>query len=265
VPDPATLAEAFASRHIPFEAAFNFRDVGGYATERGGRVRRGRLFRAGALHRMSAADAERARRLRIVSVIDLRRPDERAAVPLGPLVDGGARHHAIDVIPEGGSAILDARYGAGISGPRYVGYLELGAARFAEALRLLAEPATLPAVVHCSAGKDRTGTLVAVLLELLGVARDDVIADYAMSNLDVDRQLGWARAAGALRDDGNREGVDPSEALRRSLLVPVEAIEHFLDHLDRAYGSVAGFAEWIGVDARTVAALRASLVDGTGA
>jgi protein tyrosine/serine phosphatase len=269
VPDPVPTPDDFARRHVEFEACFNFRDVGGYPAADGRTVRWGRLYRSGALHRMTAADVERARALGIATMIDLRRPDEIAAAGgAGPLVESGVRHVPVAVIPDGGSEVLDARYGAGISGPRYVGYLEVGGERYADAVRLLAGPETYPAVVHCSAGKDRTGTTVALVLEAVGVPREIVVADFALTNRDVDRQFAWMRATGLIGEDRLREGADGvpgPEGLRRSLGVPVEAIEYFLAHLDREFGSPRGYLEHIGIDDATVAALRDHLTEPAGA
>ncbi len=164
--------------------------------------------------------------------------------------------------------MLDARFGPGISGPRYVGYLDLGAPRFADAIRLLADPATYPAVVHCSAGKDRTGTTVAMVLDALGVPRETVIADFALTNRDVDRQFAWMRATGLIGEDRLREGahgVPGADAFRQSLGVPVGAIEHFLAHLDREFGSVRGYLAHLGIDEATMSALRDQLTEPAGA
>jgi protein-tyrosine phosphatase len=259
----AAPADDFATRHVDFEACFNFRDVGGYPAADGRAVRWGRLYRSGSPHRMTAADVARAQDLHLTTLIDLRRPDEIAAGGgAGPLVDAGSRHVPVPVLPDGFSEVLDERYGPGIQGPRYVGYLEVGGPRYAEAFRLLADPATYPAVVYCSAGKDRTGTTVALVLEALGVPRDVVVADYALTNRDVDRQFDWLRAAGIASEDRLREGafgVPGAEAFRRSLGVPTDAIEYFLRHLDREFGSVRGYLAQIGVDGATLAALRDQL------
>lgn len=253
----------FAARHVPFEAWFNVRDVGGYPAAGGRVVRSGRLYRGGAPRWLTPADVERARALGLATLIDLRRPDEVAAGGgAGPLAAAGVRHVPVPVIPDGGSDVLDARFGPGISGPRYVGYLDVGGDRYAEAFRLLADSDTYPAVIHCTSGKDRTGTAVAMLLEALGVPRDVVVADFALTNRDVDRQFAWMRASGVVDEDRLREGADGvpgADAFRASLGVPVEAIEYFLDALDREYGSVAGYLERIGIGDETVADLREQL------
>ncbi|MPZ98264.1 MAG: hypothetical protein GEU80_02820 [Dehalococcoidia bacterium] len=250
----------FAQRHVPFEACFNFRDIGGHVAADGRHVRWGRYFRSGALHDMTAADGQRAAGLGIASVLDLRRPEELAEAR-GPLLDGdGVRYYHVPILPEGSSELLDARYGRGISGPRYVGYLEYGAERFVEALRLLADESNYPAVVHCRAGKDRTGTLTALVLDILGVDRETIVADYALTNIDVDRGLEWLVANGRVAEERARDAA-AREDLRRSMDVPLDAIEVFMDHMQAEYGGAAGFAEAHGVPGSTLDALRANLLE----
>jgi protein-tyrosine phosphatase len=253
-------ADDFALRHIPLEACFNFRDVGGYAAADGRRVRWGRLYRAGTLHRMTPADIERTCGLGISTVIDLRRPDEAEAAHAAWLAERGIRHVPLPVLPTGASEVLDERFGRGISPPRYVGYLDWAGPRFAEAIEMLAAPEVYPAVVHCSAGKDRTGTLVALVLDLLGVEHETIVRDYELTNREVERQFRWLLESGRLPED--RRG-DP-EGFRRDLGVPVEAIEHFLGELRREHGSVEAYVRSQGVSGSTIEGLREQLLEDHG-
>jgi protein-tyrosine phosphatase len=234
------LVDDYASRHIPFERCFNFRDVGGYPTGHGDVVQWGRYFRAGAPHRMSAEDLERCRALSIASVIDLRRPDElRASGGRPPIADPPVQYHTLPVVPEGGSDLLNERYGHGISGRRYFGYLQTGPEYFRRAFEVLTDPGSYPVLVHCTAGKDRTGVLTALVLSMAGVPRPVIEADFVLTNRDVERQIARMRAEGRIP-----EGGDVPE-----LGVPDRAIADFLDIVEREYGSPAGYVESLGMDA----------------
>lgn len=250
------VEDDFVRRHVPFERCFNFRDVGGYATADGRVVRWGRYFRAGTPHRMTSGDLDRARQLRLASVIDLRRPDElRASAGRPPLADPPVQYHQLPVVPEGGSDLLNERYGHGISGARYFGYLEAGPEYFRRAFEVLADPASYPALVHCTAGKDRTGVLTALVLDLLGVPRPVVEADFALTNRDVQRQVERMRADGRIPEGGDVPDLG----------VPEQAIGDFLDLLQREYGSAAGYVESLGLDVgMTAAALSDALLEEPG-
>jgi protein-tyrosine phosphatase len=250
VADEATQDD-FALRHVPFEACFNFRDVGGYETRDGKRVRWARLYRAGGLQSMTPADIERCCGLGVATVIDLRRPDEVAAWPSAWLDERGIRHLPAPLLPSGSSERLDERFGRGVSSGRYIGYLEYAGPRLAQALEWLAQPETYPAVVHCAAGKDRTGVLVAIVLDLLGVDHETVVADYALTNRDVDRVHRWLVA----------NGLIPADDPRSDLLAPVEAIEAFLAHLLEEHGSVEAYVRSLGVAGETLEGLREQLLE----
>src|SRR5579859_6412456 len=151
-------------RSFPFEAVFNFRDLGGYATRDGRMVRWRTLFRADGLNRLTEEEAEQLRGLGIVTVIDLRTVEELAR-GRAPERLAGAFHHLpmFDVVPDW-SAEPDVASPTFLA-DRYVEMLESGRDAVARALQVLADPSSLPAVFHCAAGKDRTGIVAAVVLE----------------------------------------------------------------------------------------------------
>jgi len=121
------MIEDYSERHHAFDGCFNFRDIGGYPTKDGRRVAWGRYFRAGRQDRMTDADIAAAKQLNIATQIDLRRPDEAQEQGTGPLPQLGARYINLPVIPEGGSEKLSKLVGdTGISGKRYLGYLDFG-------------------------------------------------------------------------------------------------------------------------------------------
>ncbi|PZC43282.1 MAG: Protein tyrosine/serine phosphatase/Protein tyrosine/serine phosphatase [Chloroflexi bacterium] len=230
-------------RHLPYDSVFNFRDIGGYATGDGRTIRWRRLFRAGALHTMSASEARHAHeQLGVRGILDLRRPDEIASEgeDLGPLVARVDWRQNFSVIPmpdDPGpglpgpvSQTLDEAYGRGPSGPRYAAYLERGASQLTSALRLLSQAETYPAVVHCTAGKDRTGVVCALVMNLLGVDDATIVEDYALSNLSTQRLL-------AMRDVRPEKGED----VQGIYGAPPEAMRVFLVRLRESYGGARGY------------------------
>jgi protein-tyrosine phosphatase len=98
-------------------------------------------------------------------------------------------------------------------------------------LEVIGASGDLPLLFHCHAGKDRTGIVAAVVLSLLGVARDDVVADFALTNLATERYLaGWA---------GLGRPIPKWSGFARA---PADAMRMFLDGIDERYGSVRDYA-----------------------
>jgi protein-tyrosine phosphatase len=226
-------------RHLPYDSVFNFRDIGGYRTAQGRTIRWRRLFRAGALHTMSEADAIHAHEAlgaRVAwrenfSVIPM--PDDPGPGLPGPV-----------------SQLLDEAYGRGPSGPRYGAYLERGASQLRGAVRALTRAETYPAVVHCSAGKDRTGVVCALVMNVLGVDDDTIVQDYALSNLSTAKLL-------AMRD----VEVAPGEDVQRLYGAPPDAMADFLLHLRNTYGDARGYLRQQGLTDDELDRLASILLD----
>jgi len=245
------MIDDYAQRHIPFEGCFNFRDIGGYPAADGRTVRWGRYFRGGRQDRMSERDRTRLKALGITTQVDLRRPDEVGEQGRGPLETLGARYHNIPVIPEGGTDHLSRLVGdTAISGRRYLGYLEFGAEPWIRIFNLLADPDHQPLLVHCTAGKDRTGVATAFLLSVLGVERVWIEADYVLTNHEVARQMEFVE-----RTNGLPAGMDRA-SLMHAAGVPENAIGEFLDGLVERWGGATGYLRSIGVGDATLEAVR---------
>ena len=254
-------------RWIDLEGAANVRDVGGLPTVDGRTTRPGVLLRADNLQGLTEADVARLTdELHVRTVLDLRTTGELHQEGEGPLRATSVVHHHVPLIPElegePDEAEIDRavphrpdRAGATPTDMTgyYVGYLEDAPANLARALRVLADPGTGTALVHCAAGKDRTGVVVAVALSLAGVHREAVVADYVASADRIDGVL--ARLQSSVT-------YGPSLADVTADLITPEAgsMERFLEHVDRAYGGPHGLAMSIGVDEETVARLSARLV-----
>jgi protein-tyrosine phosphatase len=177
-------------RLIPLTGAFNFRDLGGYPARDGRRTRWGRLFRSDTLHELTVADVEVLRSLGLATVIDLRTSRELDHTGRGPLGSEPIVYRHLSVIPEGDLSVVREGEGEAVGAParpgeelgeRYLWYLDTGRSALVDALMLVTEPANLPLVFHCAAGKDRTGVLAALVLDIVGVDPEVIVDDYLIT------------------------------------------------------------------------------------
>ena len=161
-------------RHLPLDGTRNVRDVGGYPTADGRQTRWRTLLRSDELTRLPAHAVDELRELGLRQVIDLRWPDELELSPNVFAADPAVRYRHIALLVD------DPTPHSGLAG-MYRHVLDERLPQLVEVVRALLEPAGLPAVIGCAAGKDRTGITIAVLLSLSGVADELIIEDYAMS------------------------------------------------------------------------------------
>ncbi|MEO3974875.1 tyrosine-protein phosphatase [Streptomyces sp. CAU 1734] len=245
-------------RFREIDGCFNFRDLGGYRAGDGWTVPWRRLYRADGLHRFSAGGRAAFGALGIVSVLDLRTGDEAGQCPWTP-PDGwpGRRSHLplLAGVPDWSGGDPGELNRDDFAAGHYLHIAEEGAAELGRAVRLLAEPGALPAVFHCSAGKDRTGVLAALVLRLLGVPAGAVADDYALSERATAR---WeASVAGGVPDDTLSTWATVPPSLLRS---DRETMLAFLRGIDERYGSVAGWAAArLGIGAADAERLRRAL------
>jgi protein-tyrosine phosphatase len=260
------------STHRPVGATANLRDLGGIPADPGLVVAPGQVYRAEALVEPGVtplctswepAHTEAYRALGVRTVVDLRSRGEMERAGSAWPAATGADYVAIP-IEEGGEGdtdyVREIRTGerSAFTASDMAGYYTLTLRRradeFGSALRMLADTARLPVLVHCAAGKDRTGLLVALLLEVLGVRREHVVADYALTGV---LRPGRVQAYAHLF-----EGVDVDLAEVALLFdSPAEAMAAALAGLDAEFGSVAGFlVDRCGVARSGIEALRATLL-----
>ncbi|MFC7547557.1 tyrosine-protein phosphatase [Plantactinospora sp. GCM10030261] len=234
-----------------FTECFNFRDVGGRTGLDGRLVRTGRLYRSDSLHRLSA-DWDAFRALGIRTVIDLRRPTEVTRDGRVPHHDGLTYRHIHPEHREWSETPYDDRHDlARYLADRYLDLAETGTAGIGAALGVIADADSAPAVVHCFAGKDRTGVVCALTLSLLGVDEAEIAADYALSTVASQRYTDWARAA----------QPDAVELPPPFLASPAETMAMFLDGLRHRHGSVEGYVRATGLSAGQIDDLRGHLLD----
>ena len=238
-------------RSLTFSASYNFRDVGGYAGLGGRRVTWRRMFRADSLHRLKGADLEAFHALGVRTVVDLRRPfevEEHGRVPhsegleyrnlVVEHVDWETVEHPADLPHERWLA------------DRYLNFAEDGRAGLAAALSVIADPAAAPVVVHCMAGKDRTGVVCALTLSLLGVSDADIAQDYALTEA----------AMASLTAYLLRTKPEVVQDKYHMFDCPQDAMLLFLADLRERHGSVEKYVREIGISTGQLAALREHLL-----
>jgi protein-tyrosine phosphatase len=231
-------------RIIPLQGGINFRDIGGYTAAGGRRVRWNCLFRSGTIHLLTADDRERLESLGIRAAIDLRSNRERQELPHGLIGDADVLYWAHDHDHVGGDLmkmlLRDPNSEAAHLRDAMVQLYRELPYHFTEAYRQLfssVSAGALPLVFNCAAGKDRTGVAAALLLSVLGVAWDDVMADYLLTESvvpDIIRMFGGTKMGGILRRLGPQVSaplfcVDRAylDAMRQSIMIRSGSMENY--------------------------------------
>ncbi|MFG2728973.1 tyrosine-protein phosphatase [Streptomyces canus] len=245
-------------RPLTFDKLHNFRDLGGYATPDGHRIRASRLYRADSLGKLSpdTPDWDRFLSLGIRTVIDLRHPweaDHHGRVPSHPSF---AYHNlSIEHRPYNQAALTHDLDPGPYLAERYMEVAEDGTKEIRRALELIAQAAesNSPLVFHCASGKDRTGQLAATVLALLDIPTPTIIEDFTLTEL----------ATPALLADWSARNNGRLPTWRAFGRAPESAMRLFLAALTSRYGSIAGYVtKALGMDAATLfSTLRTNLLE----
>lgn len=260
-------------RQIPLQGAVNVRDLGGYRTWTGGKVRQGLVYRSDALGKLTASDITAVAGLGLTKVVDFRIPmevqyDGADKLPAGlastarPVNDLGLYGTLVGAIGSGDPVKQEQMLGGG----RAEAYMRdiyrafvtnpENRAQFATTLREIADGKQGPILYHCTSGKDRTGWMSYVLLRALAVPQDTAERDYLASNTF--RGAYDAQVRAGLKQSGRMQNPD--------LLIPLQEVRQ--DYLDSAtdqmeadYGSFYGYlTDGLGLDLWTLAKLQNKLV-----
>jgi protein-tyrosine phosphatase len=250
----STILPTLLGSRIDIPGTTNLRDLGGYPAAGDRVIRSGVLFRAEALAypgpdvgRVALWDErqrDRYRSLGLALVLDLRAPHERDAAPSAWADASGATLMVVS-INEGGEGdgtdyVRRLRQGSLRSftaddlAAYYASTLRRRADQFGRGIAAIAAPGGVPALVHCAAGKDRTGLLIALILDVLGVARDVIVADYALTGVFRPRRVD------AYADVLAASGIEPA-AVSALFETPAEAMDLALASIDTDFGSVREF------------------------
>lgn len=262
-----------AERVIPLEGGRNFRDLGGYRAG-DARVRWGMAFRSGTMTNLTAADFATLDGLGIAVVCDLRATDEREREPTHWTARNPGIAYLTRDYDSAGSPGLRALFENGVPSADQVRaamtelYTEIAYTHAESFKAMFAELASgrAPLAFNCAAGKDRTGVAAALLLLMLGVDRETVIEDYALSDkiVDYERVLGQRNHTG---DPGPWDFLAqlPAEVRAPLLASDPAYIESALAGIAAREGSVdAYFANVLDLSPEEVAAIRVLLLEPAG-
>jgi protein tyrosine/serine phosphatase len=269
-------------RWLRLDGTANTRDLGGLPTTDGGRTASGRILRSDNLQTLSDADVHRlVEEIGLREVVDLRTTAEILLEGRGPLrTVPSVTHRHFTLLPERGhhtdvfaveeheDVELPADWAASVL-PRqtaehdqgeppavrsYLGYLSDRPEAVVGAVRALAEGGPGASVVHCAAGKDRTGVVCALALAVAGVGHDDIVADYALTAEVIDGVVARLAASPTYAEDMERRDVATHTPR-------AETMDRVLTLLDERWGGAEGWLTAHGFGPEEQAALRARLRD----
>lgn len=266
VPGDGSESVIVAERRLPLSCCDNFRDLGGYRTADGRRLRWNRLYRADDLSKLSRGDLEYLSQLEVKLVCDFRSNSEREASPdreieaterLSLPVDpqGVDPREMQRKIRTGGLVALGVKQ---TMIDAYRAFVTDYSEQWSTMFERLAQSDNLPTVVHCTAGKDRTGFASALVLLALGVPVETVFEDYLLTNYYQQNfmrsVLRWVPLYSFFR-------TDPNDLLPL-LLAKREYLQASIDTMVEIHGSIDGYLEGaLGMTAERRAQLATQLLD----
>lgn len=239
-----------SERHLKLEGTFNVRDLGGYACLGGGTTRWRAALRADGLHHMTPASIAALADMGVNTIIDLRGPLEFAVHP-DPF-DGHAaiRYHNIPLF-DALAPVAEVKDDFDMAA-RYRDAVDLCGDRIAQVLTVIGDAPPGAVMFHCTAGKDRTGIVAALLLLCANVSDDLIVEDYALTATVAAPLLAEFRAA-AIATGAS------APAIERILACDADTMRSLLGHLQNTHGDLESFGRFIGMDRQAFGRLRERL------
>jgi protein-tyrosine phosphatase len=253
----STRWESELMRLLQWEDCLNVRDVGGYPTQDGRQTRLGALVRADSLYRLTGAGRAALLDYGVRTIVDLRFREEieRQPNPFAQPVVGNGNITYLNLPAVAGT---DTDFEAAMNGAqsmqaRYCLALDYGRERTAKISTAIAEAPEGGVLVHCHVGRDRTGRLVAVLLALVGVRRETIAEDYALSDVYLQ----------PLYDELMKSEADPGarQALARQIAEAPAMMLNVLSYLETKYGGAEGYLQEGGMAKGNLERLKSRLVE----
>jgi len=245
-----TLTSASTNRFVTLQGAYNVRDLGGYPTETG-QTHWGVLFRADALHQLSDDDQQILRKRGVKTVIDLRHGAEIETQPNVFANADDIRYHNIPIFRSSVSGNSSGQTPDLPSIYRYI--IEECRAGVSEALTTIADAEAGGVVFHCTAGKDRTGIIAALLLDIAGVEANTIADDYALTTGAMTHIR--PRLLERVREEGGSV-----EQMDRLLSSHREDMLDFMTYLHERYSNAAQYAREIGLTGEQIVRLQRRLI-----
>lgn len=251
------------SQTINFKSLLNFRDIGGIPASGNSRIKTGIIFRSANSDSLNKGDLERLRVLNIRTVIDLRAPGElskshvsfnhaeKLSLPLDFQQATRERLKPVIFRKDAEKVIAD------ISNEIYLEILDASAPVFRQVMEILASPERAPLMIHCHAGKDRTGIIVALILLAMGVERELIIGDFMKSN---EALLPFFKRHLIIRTIFSL-GFFPYRNMIFAVEVKQRNIESVLKRVEDHYGGIEGYLRSAGFDVSRMAEVRNALLE----
>jgi protein-tyrosine phosphatase len=233
---------------LAIEGLVNLRDLGGLPTQSGALTRRGRLLRSESPHDLSESGLRSLLDLGVTTVVDLRTVSEREKLP-SPLVGAGVLDRHAPIFNDGDDFPKHHATAAEV----YCWWLRERGTGVAAALTAIAGAESAPILVHCHAGKDRTGVIIALVLRLAGVTMGAIADDYARSGVQLADMLARDRVSAV------EAGMDEVR-VERLFTVHREAMVETLVCIDAEHGGVAQLLSRIGLDDQRIDRLKRLLL-----
>jgi len=243
-------------RAIAFEGTRNFRDLGGIPTP-AGTTRYGAVYRSDRLSNLTDADGVRLRELGIATIIDMRTSEERERAPNRLPKDFAVKQVARAFLPRHTLPMFDAinsgEYDAATTYDTMLKQYEALALEHTEDYRhiieVLLEPGNVPAIIHCTSGKDRTGMVAAIILLALEAPQEAIVADYTLTQGRIEKVDYFA-------DTADQDAIDIVMAAKPDYITAA------FNAMESGFGSVAGYLrEAVGITPEKQQLLRALLID----
>lgn len=258
-----TFPDPKARRRLPLAGAVNFRDIGGIEAAHSTVVKKGVIYRSDHLSRLTDQDLQFLQKHGLRTVCDLRSRGEQKRSPDRLPRDGSIRYLSMPVESTifDPSTALERLQSGDLSWltmdfvtQLYRSYLDDFGPIWGKIYTMIADPANVPLVFHCTGGKDRTGICATLLLSFLGVSREKIIADHLLSNSNNAERLKpiYARFA--------ELGVSAEQAAPY-LQAPLEPLLDLFDYLQKKYGTVENYLQKKGeMNKETLRSLKKSLL-----
>ena len=252
------------SADMRIESVRNFRDIGGIRANGCGKIREGLLFRSATVDNISGKDIKLLKEMNIRTIIDLRAPQEARRfrrkitgidrITLSLDFQNKTRERIKPYIYRKGSEQILAD----ISNQLYLEILDTAAPVFRRLVELIINEDAAPILVHCQAGKDRTGIIIALLLLALGADREQIRNDFLRSN---DELLPWFRKMMRIRKILTL-GRFPAEQMLQIVAVKERNINSVIDRVQMHYNGIEGYLSSTGFDTARLKELRQKICTG---
>ncbi len=257
------MRESRNTSDVYLKSVLNFRDIGGMPAEKSKRIRKGIIFRSANPDRISKKDIARLDLLKICTIVDLRAPSEvkirngylnhidRLSLPLD--FEQATRSKLKPLLfKKNSEALIDD-----VSNSLYIEILDATLPAARKVFELLLSPQGQSILIHCQAGKDRTGVMCALIHLAMGVDKQYIIDDYLKSN---DALIPYFRKM-LLKRKILYLGFLPAKAILYAITVRQRNIESVLDRVANHYGGIEGYLLAAGFDITRLSELRKKLTN----